>query len=375
MTLNLYNTMEGDSFKLNYWLTPIALLYGMGVRLRNQLFNWGILPSEEFAVPLISVGNLATGGTGKTPHVEYLIRLLKDRYKVAVLSRGYKRKTKGYVLAGDESNCQAIGDEPFQIKRKFPGILVAVDSDRRRGVRNLTGLPEGERPDVILLDDAFQHRYVTPSLSVVLTDYNRFLYRDKLLPVGRLREPAAGIRRADVVVVSRCAEGLKPIDYRIIADEMGLLAHQELYFTHVTYGEPEPLFPAGTAAPGKRRIQEADEVLLLAGIAAPEHFIEEVKRHTDRVTPMVYPDHHRYTRQDIRKINEAFGRMQSADKYILTTEKDAARLLKNPAVPEEWKGALYYLPIAVEFRAENGLPFDKLALNHIVTVQRNSVLR
>ncbi|MDR1623551.1 MAG: tetraacyldisaccharide 4'-kinase [Tannerellaceae bacterium] len=367
--------MAGDNFKLNYWLAPLALLYGMGVRLRNQLFDWGILPSEEFAVPLISVGNLAAGGTGKTPHVEYLIRLLKDRYKVAVLSRGYKRKTKGYVLAGNESDCQAIGDESFQIKRKFTGILVAVDSDRRRGICNLTGLPERERPDVILLDDAFQHRYVTPSLSVVLTDYNRFLHRDKLLPVGRLREPVTGIRRADVVIVSRCAEGLKPIDYRIIADEMGLLAHQELYFTYITYGSPEPLFPGASAMPAKSRIQEADEVLLLAGIAAPERFIEEVKRHTDRVTPMVYPDHHRYTRQDIRKISEAFNRMQSPDKYILTTEKDAARLLKNPAIPDEWRGAMYYLPIGVEFRAENGLPFDKLVLNHIVTVQRNGILR
>lgn len=375
MILNLYNTMTGNPFKLNYWLTPLALVYGAGVRLRNQLFNWGALPSEEFAVPVISVGNLAAGGTGKTPHVEYLIRLLKDRYKVAVLSRGYKRETKGYVLAGRESSCQDIGDEPFQIKRKFPGILVAVDSDRRRGIRTLTALPEGERPDVILLDDAFQHRYVTPSLSIVLTDYNRFLYRDKLLPAGRLREPAAGIRRADVVIVSKCPEGLKPIDYRIAADEMGLLAHQEIYFTYITYGHPEPLFADGGQAPGKRPIQEADEVLLLAGIAAPERFVEEVKRQAARVTPMLYPDHHQYTRQDIRKINEAFGRMQPDDKYILTTEKDAVRLLENPALPDEWKGALYYLPIAVEFRAENGLPFDKRVLNHIVTIQRNGILR
>jgi tetraacyldisaccharide 4'-kinase len=367
--------MVGGSFKVNYWLTPVALLYGMGVRLRNQLFNWGILPSEEFAVPVISVGNLAVGGMGKTPHVEYLIRLLKDKYKVAVVSRGYKRLTKGYLLADDNSSYADIGDEPFQIKHKFPGILVAVDGDRCRGIRNLLALPEGERPDVILLDDAFQHRYVTPSLSVVLTDYNRLPYQDKLLPAGRLREPPAGIRRADAVIVTKCAEGLKPIDYRIIADEMRLLAHQELFFTHITYGGLEPLFPVEAASSGKRRIQAGDEVLLLAGIAAPERFIEEVKRHTDKVTPLVYPDHHPYTRQDIRKINEAFHQMQSTNKYILTTEKDAARLLKDPAIPEEWKGALYYLPIAVEFRTENNLPFDEFVLNHIVTIQRNSVLR
>jgi tetraacyldisaccharide 4'-kinase len=367
--------MEGGSFKVNYWLAPVALLYEMGVRLRNQLFNWGILPSEEFAIPLISVGNLAVGGVGKTPHVEYLIRLLKDKYRVAVVSRGYKRRTKGYVLATGESTYQEIGDEPFQMKRKFPGIQVAVDSNRRRAIRNLLALPEGERPEVILLDDAFQHRYVTPSLSVALTDYHRLSYRDKLLPVGRLREPLAGIRRADAVIVTKCAEGLKPIDYRIISDEMGLLAHQELYFTHILYGGLEPLFPAREAAPGRSRIQEGDEVLLLAGIASPERFIEEVKKHTARVTPMLYPDHHRYTKQDIRRINEAFGRMQPADRYILTTEKDAARLWGNPAVPEEWKEALYYLPITIGVRPESHHPFDSLVLHHIITVQRNNVLR
>jgi tetraacyldisaccharide 4'-kinase len=361
-------------FTLNYRFTPIAFVYEMGVRLRNQLFNWEILPSEEFAVPVISVGNLAIGGMGKTPHVEYLVRLLKGKYKVAVVSRGYKRQTTGYLLADDESDHLAIGDEPFQIKRKFPGILVAVDGDRRRGIRNLLSLPEGERPDVILLDDAFQHRYITPSLSIVLTDYNRLFYKDKLLPVGRLREPSAGIRRADAVIVTKCAEGLKPIDYRIITDEMGLAAHQELYFTYITYGELTPLFPA-VAPPGRRSIKEGDNVLLLSGIAVPERFTEEVKRYTGKVVPMVYPDHHNFTEQDIRKINEAFNRMDPVDKYILTTEKDAARLLKNPEIPEEWKAALYYLPITVNFRTENHLPFDDLVLNHIVTVRRNNVLR
>jgi tetraacyldisaccharide 4'-kinase len=368
--------MTEGSFKLNYRLTPVALLYEAGVRLRNQLFDWGLLPSEEFTVPVISVGNLAAGGTGKTPHTEYLVRLLKEKYKVAVLSRGYKRQTKGYLLAGGESAYPAIGDEPFQIKRKFPGILVAVDSDRRRGIHNLLSLPEEEKPDVILLDDAFQHRYVTPSLSIVLTDYNRLFYKDRLLPAGRLREPASGIRRADVVIVTRCAEGLKPIDYRIISDEMKPDAHQALFFTRITYGELTPLFPDDAGPSGCRsHIQEDDEVLLLAGIAGPEPFAEEVKKHTGKVTPMFYPDHHHYTKQDLRKINNTFNRMNPANRYILTTEKDAARLLQNPGLPEEWRGALYYLPVAIDFRAENKLPFDRLVLNHIVTVQRNSILR
>lgn len=366
---------EKDSFKLNYLLLPIAFFYEMGVRLRNQLFNWGILSTEEFTVPVISIGNLAVGGTGKTPHVEYLIRLLKDKYKVAVLSRGYKRRTKGFLLADDKSTYLTIGDEPFQIKRKFPDIAVAVDSNRRRGIHHLLSLPEGEKPDVILLDDAFQHRYVTPSLSIVLTDYNRLFYWDKILPIGRLREPSVGIRRGDAVIVTKCEEGLKPIDYRIISDEMKLRAHQELYFTYITYGELEPLFPAKASLHDRHNIKKDDELLLLTGIASPERFIGEVKKQADKVTTMVYPDHHNFTRQDIRKISETFNRINSTDKYILTTEKDAARLLQNPLIPDEWKDVLYYLPITITFRAENHQSLDKLVLNHIVTVQRNKVLR
>jgi tetraacyldisaccharide 4'-kinase len=367
--------MTEGSFKLNYWLIPVAFFYGMGVRLRNQLFDWGILPSEEFTVPVISVGNLGVGGMGKTPHVEYLVRLLKDKYKVAVLSRGYKRQTKGYLLANEESTYLTIGDEPFQMKRKFPDILVAVDSDRRRGIRNLMALPEREKPDVILLDDAFQHRYVTPSLSIVLTDYHRLFYRDKTLPVGRLREPSVGIRRADVVIVTKCVAGLKPIDYRIMSDKMKLLSHQEIYFTHITYGELIPLFPVEAASHKRSHIKENDNVLALTGIATPERFMEEVKKYTDKVVSMIYPDHHDFTSLDIQLIDEAFNQIQSADKYILTTEKDAARLLNNPATPEEWKDRLYYLPITIDFCTGNHLPFDNLVLNHIVTVQRNTILR
>lgn len=366
---------EDDSFKLNYLLAPISWFYEMGVRLRNQLFNWGILSTEEFTVPVISVGNLAMGGTGKTPHVEYLIRLLKDKYRVAVLSRGYKRRTKGYLLADDKSTYLTIGDEPFQIKRKFPDILVAVDNKRCRGIQNLLSLPDGEKPDVILLDDAFQHRYVTPSLSIVLTDYNRLFYKDKILPVGRLREPSVGIRRADAVIVTKCVEGLKPIDYRIISDEMKLLAHQELYFTHIKYGKLQPLFPVKAALHNKKSIEKDDNILLLAGIALPKQFIEEVGKYSDKVTSFIYPDHHVFTKQDIRKISETFNRIHSTDKYILVTEKDAARILQNPMIPEEWKDVLYYLPITVDFSTENHLSLDNLVLNHIITVQRNSVLR
>lgn len=366
---------DENSFTTNYLLAPLSFLYGLGVRVRNILFNWGMLPSEEFPVPVISVGNLAVGGTGKTPHVEYLIRLLKDKYKIAVLSRGYKRKTKDFVLADDKSSYLTIGDEPFQIKRKFPDILVAVDSNRRRGIRNLLQLPEEERPEIILLDDAFQHRYVTPSLSIVLTDYNRLYYRDMLLPAGRLREPSSGIHRADVVVVTKCIKNLKPIDYRIIADEMKLLAYQQLYFTHITYGQLEPLYPASISFHEKFSIKKDDEILLLTGIASPESFIREVEKQSDKVTTMTFPDHHIFSKQDIRKINETFNRINNPDKYILVTEKDAARLLMNPLLPDEWKNVLFYLPITIDFCTEPHLLLDDLVLNHIITVQRNSIFR
>ena len=168
---------------------PLALCYGLGVRLRNLCFGLGILPSETYPIAVISVGNLSAGGAGKTPLVEYLVRLLSPRYRVAVLSRGYRRKTKGYVLASASSTAREIGDEPSQIKRKYPSITVAVDGHRRRGMRRLLALPEAERPQVVVLDDAFQHRYVRPSLSILVTDSHRLFTRDRLLPVGTLREP------------------------------------------------------------------------------------------------------------------------------------------------------------------------------------------
>ncbi|MDR2843550.1 MAG: tetraacyldisaccharide 4'-kinase, partial [Candidatus Symbiothrix sp.] len=184
-------------------LLPLSWLYGGIIWLRNKFFDWKIFPGESFNVPVISIGNLAVGGTGKTPHTEYLIRLLSKQYKVAVLSRGYQRKTKQYLLAGAGASAQTIGDEPFQMHRKFPDILVAVDKNRREGIQKLLNLPENQRPEVILLDDAYQHRYVKPSLSILLTDSKRLFTGDALLPAGRLREPASNRARADIVICTK----------------------------------------------------------------------------------------------------------------------------------------------------------------------------
>ena len=214
--------MEGDFIKVNEWLLPLSWIYGAGVGLRNQLFEMGILKSKSFNMPVISVGNITVGGTGKTPHVEYLIRLLKDKAKVAVLSRGYKRKTSGFVLADENSRMTDIGDEPYQMHQKYPDIYVAVDKNRRHGIEMFTDKVAAPDVDVVLLDDAFQHRYVKPGINILLIDYHRLIIYDKLLPAGRLREPKEGKSRADFVIITKCPQDLKPMEYRVLTKAMDL---------------------------------------------------------------------------------------------------------------------------------------------------------
>lgn len=357
-----------NAIKLNYWLVPFSFLYGIGVRFRNQLFNWGILPRERYDVPVICVGNLAVGGTGKTPHTEHIIRTLKGKYRIAVLSRGYKRGSSGFVLANENSTSYDIGDEPYQMKQKFPDILIAVDADRRRGIKNLLGLPTDKRPEVILLDDGFQHRYVTPSLSIILTDYHRLFYHDKLLPVGRLREPIQAIQRTDIVIVTKCKNDLKPIEFRIIEDHMKLVAHQKVFFTKTVYGEIQPVFKSYALPRVKRDIRRNDDVLVIAGIAYPEEFIREVKKYSHKVSVHSFPDHHNFTQKDIEQIDGEFSKMTSPEKLILVTEKDAARLLDNPLIPEEWKTRLYSQPIQISFYGEKKEAFNEIIKKHIDTV-------
>jgi len=367
--------MPSDSaIKINYSLAPLSYLYGLGVKLRNKLFDWGILPQEQFPVPIICIGNLAVGGTGKTPHTEYIIRLLKKNYKIAVLSRGYKRKTTGYILATAQHSSDDIGDEPFQIFQKFPDILLAVDADRRRAIRNLLALPEEKRPEVILLDDGFQHRYVKPSFSIVLTDYNRLYYYDKLLPMGLLREPADGIRRTDIVIVTKCDKNIKPIEYRIIEDDMRLLAHQDLLFTRVVYKDLKPVFPDVAVPRVLRDIRREDEVLIVTAIANPTPFEEEIQRYSKKVTSINYPDHHTFVKKDFKRLSEIFDEMRSKEKLIVVTEKDAAKMLNNPYFPEEWKKSLYTLPISITFHGKREKLFDELLIKHIETIQQKGFI-
>ncbi len=356
----------------NLFLWPLSVLYGMGTRFRNCLFDWGILKAERYPVPVICIGNLAVGGTGKTPLTEYLICLLKKHFRIAVVSRGYKRSSRGYLLATLQHSYHDIGDEPYQMRHKFPDILIAIDANRRRAIRNLLSLPEAQRPEVILLDDAFQHRYVSPSFSILLTNYRNMFYQDRLLPLGRLRESESGKQRADVVIVSKTPEDLKPIEYRIAETNMHLMAHQNVFFTYINYGEMQPVFPE--AKWPEKELTPDTGILLLTGIAFPRPFVEEVKKWNHEMQVMSFPDHHDFKEGDIRKVQMQFQALRNPHKILLTTEKDATRLLHNPYIPEQLKPYCFYLPIRVRFQKEKEEEFEHIIMKHIKSFQQNNKL-
>lgn len=361
---------EGDYIKINEWLLPLSWLYGIGVRLRNQIFEMGILKEQTYDIPIISVGNMTVGGTGKTPHVEYLVRLLGDRMKVGVLSRGYKRKSKGYVLAREDSTMQAIGDEPFQMKSKFPNIFVAVDANRRRGIENLTSDTETKDVDVIILDDAYQHRYVKPGINILLVDYHRFIMNDQLLPAGRLREPLSGKNRADVVIVTKCPKDLKPMEFRVLTKNLDLYPFQSLFFTTIKYGSLQPIFGGPTRT--LHTIKKTN-VLLVTGIASPKQMYEDLKHHCQQIHPLKFADHHLFTRKDIDKLNAQFEAIKSP-KIVITTEKDATRLIAVEGLSDQVKDAIYSLPIQISFLQNDEETFNHKIISYVRKNSRNSIL-
>lgn len=337
-----------------YLLTPLSWLYGFGTWVRNWLFDNRIFfHEEEYDIPIVGVGNITVGGTGKTPHVEYIVSNLSRNFKVAVLSRGYKRKTKGFVLANSMSTPELIGDEPYQIYRKFGTFaLVAVCENRRKGIEELLRLfPD---LDVIVLDDSFQHRWVKPKVSVLLTDYNRPFYKDNLLPLGRLREGKLGVNRADMVVVTKCPDSLMPINFRIVQKELDLMNFQKLFFSRYEYGQLAPVF--ADEAPyhcSLASLGPNDGVLLLTGIAHPRYFVRHFKTYPFKVKVDHYPDHHDFSRSDIEDISKRFRELAGERKIIVTTEKDAVRLMHNPYFPKALKPFTFYLPVTVKM--VNGL--------------------
>lgn len=340
-------------------LLPLAWVYATGVWIRNKLFDCGLLAVEEFSVPVISVGNLTVGGTGKTPHIEYLIELLAPYYSIAVLSRGYRRKSKGFVCADAGTTADEIGDEPYQLHSKYPDVTVAVDANRRRGISLLLG--RDAKPDVILLDDAHQHRYVRPALSIVLCDYNRPVYKDCLLPAGRLREPLGGIRRADLVVLTKCPHRLDEEEYaeeakRLKFNDRNIFASELQYKALKRFGSAQCLplshFDADTC------------IILLTGIANPKPMTEYIRKRFHNLSLYAYPDHHSFTENEISELATDVA-SSTGKAIIITTEKDAARL-SNHTLPDVIQKNMYVLPLNIVMQQRKGeKSFDETVLEAV----------
>ena len=331
-------------------LFPFAMIYWLVTSIRNYLYDCGFLKSYTFEIPMIAVGNLSVGGTGKTPMIEYLIRLLSENYSVATLSRGYKRQSTGFILADANTDAQTLGDEPFQMHQKFPNVQVAVDADRKNGIEQL--LAQSKKPEVILLDDAFQHRKVKAGFYILLTAYDDLFTDDWILPVGNLRESRSGAARADMIIVTKCP---KTIDEIALSEIRKKLKYNKLvFFTAIAYDES--VYSADS-------IKEVSEIkhtpkLLLAGIAKPKPFFAYLQQENDIV--LTYPDHHDFSENDIHSIKK-----QAEDKPIVTTEKDYVRLKNH--IPSK---QLYYLPIKTSFVSDSK-NFDQILLNYVGTSTTN----
>jgi tetraacyldisaccharide 4'-kinase len=325
-------------------LFPIAVLYGLITSIRNYLYDKGILKSHVFDVPIIAVGNLSVGGTGKTPQIESLIRLLSPHYKIATLSRGYKRKSEGFILADANSNAEQLGDEPYQYFKKFPQIQVAVDADRRNGITQL--LAQKDKPEVILLDDAYQHRKVKAGFYILLTAYGDLFCDDWMLPTGNLRESRSGAERADMIIITKCPNAIPEIAQEKIKQKIGL--DKPIFFSFVDYDDQV------YSATDSLLISEIKNKtkILLAGIAKPKPFFDFLKVDNDVV--ITYPDHHHFSNAEIVALKS-----QAGEKIIVTTEKDFVRL-----EAEVLRKQLYYLPIKSRM-ISNATAFDQIILDYV----------
>ena len=341
---------------LRVLLFPFAVLYDLVTSIRNQLYDLGLKPSASFDVPVISVGNLAVGGTGKTPLVEHLIRLLHKDYRVATLSRGYGRKTKGFRIAQSADNASTLGDESFQFYRKFADeVVVAVGEERALAIPLL--VDNVEDLGVILLDDAYQHRKVRPSFSVLLTDYHNPFYNDFLMPAGRLREGRKGASRADIVVVTKCPDELQEDRMMSMEQEIRKYCDKPVFFARIHYVDPLP-FTHTTGEIGEK-------VVLVSGIANDRTLVEYVHKNFQIVKHFSFNDHHNYSRLDVKAIVEHAKKHNAS---ILTTEKDAVKL-DHKEFRELLLGSdCFYIPIEPEF-VKSGRDFDEMILDAISRAQ------
>ena len=355
----------------NFLLYPVSLIYKFITGFRNFLYNMKILSSSEFSIPIICIGNITVGGTGKTPHTEYLTELLRSRFKVAILSRGYKRDSNGFKVVTASSTVSDAGDEPLQIAHKFPDALVAVDRNRKNGIKKIIeSYPEIE---VILLDDAFQRRQITPGLSILLTDFGRLITRDYMLPYGNLRESISNMRRADIIIVTKTPADITPMQRRVIINEIDKAPYQNIYFTSVKYNRPEPLFETNdlVAEPDFSNSNNTG-VILVTGIANPCPFKEFIQTIADEVIHLQYPDHYSFKDKDITAISESFTKLKSQKKYIITTEKDSIRLKKFTNITTSLQNSVYYFPIDIDFLHDYKNDFDKLITDYVKKNKRNN---
>ena len=326
-------------------LLPIALLYHIVLSIRHKLYDWHILKSKRFEKPVICVGNLNLGGTGKTPHTEYLIRLLKNDYRVATLSRGYGRHTKGFKLAETSSTYNDLGDEPLLYFKKYQGIQVAVDEDRVDGVTHLFG---EQGVEVVLLDDAFQHRSISAGLNILLTEYQRLYMDDYLFPAGTLRDVRSAAKRADIIVISKAPKELSEQEKQQITDKLNISENQKVYFSYLEHAALQPLNEAAKAFSP----EEADGAFAFCGIGNPKPFVEELKKRYHAVDFLPFGDHHAYKEKDMKAVLDWFEKLDGEKKIIVTTEKDAARLTNSPYLCQFERTPLYDLPVTVRFHEE-----------------------
>ena len=339
-----------------YLLLPISWIYGVVIWLRNKLYDKNILKSAAFNFPVICVGNLATGGTGKTPMTEYLLRLLKNDFKTATLSRGYKRKTVGFAIADEDTTALEIGDEPMQFHQKFPDVAVAVGEERIVAIPQL--LHERPETEVIILDDAFQHRQVKAGLNILLTDFSNLYTRDFILPAGDLRDVRSSSKRADIIIVTKCKADLSEKEKKAIIAEIKPAENQTVYFTTLAYSKPYHLFTKETID-----IKADYGILLVCGIANPRPLKEHLTRHADSYDMLRYADHHIFHSNDLQEIRQQFKQIKTDKKLVLTTEKDAVRLEKFEKELSDFP--IYVVPIEHQFMFNEAIDFNGEILTYI----------
>jgi len=349
----------------NFILYPVSIIYGLITGLRNFIYSAGIIPSKEFHLPVICVGNITVGGTGKTPHTEYLIRLLHKDFKVATLSRGYKRKTSDFRIASSTSLVSEIGDEPMQMFQKYPDVMVTVDRNRVHGVKSI--LEENPEIEVIILDDAFQHRRITPGFSILLSDFERLMVRDHMMPYGNLRESIGNMRRADIILITKCQENITAIQRRLIVKEVDKAPYQNLYFTSLTYSPAISVFNDNDPNIVQMDLSQFQGcgIVLITGIANPLSLKEYLQETTGDIIHLSFPDHYSFKEKDINTIYSAYSNLKSTTRYLITTEKDAVRLREFTNITEPIRSALFYIPVGIHFLNEDGNEFDNMIVDYV----------